>query len=865
MVEGRPLFSIVSAVHDVEPYLPDFIRSIDAQGMAPGLLEVITVDDGSTDGSRAILEAWRDRVPYRVVVLHQENAGQASARNAGLRVAAGEWVTFTDPDDMLDTGFLASAAAFATAHPDIDVMASRVLLLDERRGRIRDRHPRRRQFAAGERIADLEREPNVFTGSSTVSLFRLDRVRGQGIEFDPLLRPTFEDGHFACRMLLSLDRPRIGLLTRSRYLYRKRMVGTSTLDRSFEHPGRYTTFFERGLLDLVRRARERGGTVPAWLAQVLVYELSWYLSENDAASTRLAVPDDLRERFLALFGETARAVDPAVVRDHRVRRLKPAWIDLLVHGFRDEPWCASVASVTAVDRAMRLRRVVYRHTGPIPEEEVRIDGRPQRPAFEKTASLRCFGEPRMAERILWLPEGGRLEVRAAGRELRIETALESRGLTPPDGALPPFRTPGRVGRLRRAVGPRRRLRQVAAWARRLTWRAGARLVYGRSFGDAWVLQDRLQDADDNGERLFEHLRANHPEINTWFVLEAGTPDWRRLAAAGERRLVAYGSRRWKALMLNASWLLSSHADLPVVRPAPVLAILGEPTWKFAFLQHGVIKDDLSPWLNQRGIDLFVVSTGAELASVAGDGTGYAVTAKETRLTGLPRFDRLLERGRVTPPDLARLVLVAPTWRAWLTQPLERGSQRRDLGAELPGSDYLRRWMAILRSPEIEAVIRARGWRLGFMPHPNLQQILPSVDLPEHVERLSFAGSDVQGLYARTALLVTDYSSVAFNTAYLDRPVVYYQFDRDRVLSGAHVGRRGYFDYERDGFGPVATDHDAAVAAILAAIERGPRPAPEHGARISATFPVRDGGACERVVDAVRERSRPWRPDPGGGA
>ena len=52
---------------------------------------------------------------------------------------------------------------------------------------------------------------------------------------------------------------------------------------------------------------------------------------------------------------------------------------------------------------------------------------------------------------------------------------------------------------------------------------------------------------------------------------------------------------------------------------------------------------------------------------------------------------------------------------------------------------------------------------------------------------------------------------------------------------------------------------AAERAVVAAIEHGPRPAPEYQARIDATFPIRDGGACERVIAAIEELSRPYRP------
>jgi CDP-glycerol glycerophosphotransferase (TagB/SpsB family) len=273
----------------------------------------------------------------------------------------------------------------------------------------------------------------------------------------------------------------------------------------------------------------------------------------------------------------------------------------------------------------------------------------------------------------------------------------------------------------------------------------------------------------------------------------------------------------------------------------------------------VIKDDLSPWLNQHDHDLFVVSTVPERESIAADGTSYAVTRKEVRLTGLPRFDRLLRRAAEVPPEDRNLVIVGPTWRSSLALPLERGTQRRDLRSQFWDSDYVQRWLAILGEPEIADALRERGWQLGFMPHPNLQDAFSQLELPAHVTSLSFAGSDVQGLYARLGLLVTDYSSVAFNAAYLDRPTVYYQFDREDLLAGGHVGRPGYFDYERDGFGPVTVHHEAAVSAIVAAIRRGPTPGQPYADRIAEAFPDRDGRACERVVAAIEELSRPWVP------
>ena len=138
----RPRFSLVSAVYDVEPYLDEFIASIEAQGLPAGALEVIAVDDGSTDGSPARLEAWRDASSIPLTVLHQPNAGQGAARNRGLAVATGEWVSFPDPDDVLEPGYLQALLRFADANPQVEMLGAAIRVLHDVDGSVRSTSPR---------------------------------------------------------------------------------------------------------------------------------------------------------------------------------------------------------------------------------------------------------------------------------------------------------------------------------------------------------------------------------------------------------------------------------------------------------------------------------------------------------------------------------------------------------------------------------------------------------------------------------------------------------------------------------------------------------------------------------------------------
>lgn len=92
--------SVIVPVYNTEKYLA---RCLDALvGQTLSSLEIIAVDDGSTDDSPRILETYADRFPNRIRVIHKENGGQASARNIGIREAAGEYVGFADSDDCVE-------------------------------------------------------------------------------------------------------------------------------------------------------------------------------------------------------------------------------------------------------------------------------------------------------------------------------------------------------------------------------------------------------------------------------------------------------------------------------------------------------------------------------------------------------------------------------------------------------------------------------------------------------------------------------------------------------------------------------------------------------------------------------------------
>ena len=94
----NPLISVIIPVYNVKEFLHACVECITAQTYTN--LEILLVDDGSNDGSEAICDEYATRDP-RVCVLHKPNGGQASARNAALDVARGEFISFVDSDDLI--------------------------------------------------------------------------------------------------------------------------------------------------------------------------------------------------------------------------------------------------------------------------------------------------------------------------------------------------------------------------------------------------------------------------------------------------------------------------------------------------------------------------------------------------------------------------------------------------------------------------------------------------------------------------------------------------------------------------------------------------------------------------------------------
>ena len=370
----------------------------------------------------------------------------------------------------------------------------------------------------------------------------------------------------------------------------------------------------------------------------------------------------------------------------------------------------------------------------------------------------------------------------------------------------------------------------------LLWPAAALLrKTRRSYRNLWLVSERGFDARDNGYWFFRYLRERQPQVNACFVIDRNSPDHDRVSRLGPT--VPWRSLRHYLMYLAADRLISTHVQpaAPDLMAYYHLRQVGiRPRGKQVFLQHGIIGNEME-WMHYPLLKLDFFASGGKmeydfLTSTFGFPPGVI------RYTGLCRFDGLARGNRPCGE-----ILVMPTWRGSNYPQGERFTQ----------TAFYRHFQALLDDLRLLSLLEKWDMKLIFYPHIELQKELHRFHSPS--PRVVLAGwrdYDVQTLLTRCRLLITDYSSVFFDAGYLEKPVIYYQFDQEEFRKYHY--HEGYFSYVNHGFGPVVDNEEDLVDAVRASAENDFRMQEEYVERLAAFYPVRDDRNCERTYEIIRE-------------
>ncbi|HDX3444055.1 TPA: CDP-glycerol glycerophosphotransferase family protein, partial [Campylobacter jejuni] len=548
-------------------------------------------------------------------------------------------------------------------------------------------------------------------------------------------------------------------LKNARYFYRKRKEQNSTLDGKSKIKDYYTVVPKLGYLKLLQDIK---GVIPTFIQNVVLYDLFWQIKVLINNPEKLIILNsNEKETFKKLLFFNFELIASENIVSFNIEAYDFFYKKGILSYFKNEDLNQNLAFIESIDDKNDEILIKYYFSGINHERKILLNGKNAIIKHSKIRQYDLLDKVFLYEKRLWIKidkSSKILDIFINSQKLKI--VFNSSFIDDLDLVL-------------KALNKQKKQRAKNA--------------------NLWIFADMASRADDNAEHLYRYVMNNHPKQKIVFTLRKDSCDYLRLKKEGFN-LVDPRSLHFKYLLYKASKVISSHIDKYIFNA------FGGDTLKtkdFVFLQHGVTKDDISSWVNKRKIDIFITSTKAEYNSIAGDFNHYKFSTKEVVLTGLARWDALIKNNVLN----TKQILIMPTWREYLSGKIQKYGVRTK-NPDFTKSLYFQKWQEFLCSKKLENLAKKYGYGVVFIPHPQVRIYLDDFNLPSYI--ITSYKTSMQELFCKSSLMITDYSSVAFEMAILNKPVLYYQFDKDEFFA-KHSYTQGYFNYEKDGFGEVFED------------------------------------------------------------
>ena len=158
------------------------------------------------------------------------------------------------------------------------------------------------------------------------------------------------------------------------------------------------------------------------------------------------------------------------------------------------------------------------------------------------------------------------------------------------------------------------------------------------------------------------------------------------------------------------------------------------------------------------------------------------------------------------------------------------------------SEYFQTINSLINNENLIELAKRYNYQIIFKPHPRVYDYIELFDTNDYVE--IDENTTYQELFKTSDLMITDYSSVAFDFAYMEKPLVYYQYGNDYNFD------EGYFKYKTMGFGEVLSTQEELINTIEDYLKNDCEMKEEYKSRVDNFYKYKDKNNCERVYEAI---------------
>ena len=364
----------------------------------------------------------------------------------------------------------------------------------------------------------------------------------------------------------------------------------------------------------------------------------------------------------------------------------------------------------------------------------------------------------------------------------------------------------------------------------------------------WVVFDQLFKGGDNGQYFFEyaHRRAMEDGVELYYIINEDAPEYPALKKRYGDSIVEFNSTRCKLLSLHAELVLATRAG------AHQYCGIGKTLSMYIgdlfngdvlCLQHGLTIQRIAQYQNRLfdNIKLYFLVSPLERENISHEVYGYSDDMLV--MTGAPRYDGLVS-------DDKRQILIAPTWRRSVTAGTNTKGHQNEYSVNFKNTEYFKVYNSLISDPKLIKTAQETGYDLIYLIHPILSPQIKDFDTSENVRIVPGSEVDYERILCESSLMVTDFSGIQFDFAYMRKPVVYYH---PATLPPQYDS--SVYDYETKALGPVYTEPDELVDSLCDYMRTNCAVKPEYLERIEGFFAFDDRQNSKRVYEEALRYAR----------
>lgn len=354
----------------------------------------------------------------------------------------------------------------------------------------------------------------------------------------------------------------------------------------------------------------------------------------------------------------------------------------------------------------------------------------------------------------------------------------------------------------------------------------------------WLIYEKFSEtAQDNSYFFYKYCFDKYPEKNIYYVMNKKSPDYKKLEGYTDK-VIDFMSVKHLVYLCAAQILVSSeskgHCYAWRVQRGKIREKLLSK--KMVFLQHGVTAMKRVDYVFKKTaankVDLFVATSEYEKEII---NKYFNYDNSEIILTGFARWDVLKDTSK---DNKRKEIFLMPTWRNWLDDVEPHVFEE---------SNYFKNYIELLNSKRLAEVLEKNDLYVNYFVHPKFKAYLDKfTSQSDRINIIQPGEAPVNELMMKSSLLITDYSSVAFDMYYQKKPVLFYHFDIDEY----NKYQGSYIDMENDIFGDKAMTANELISLIDDYATNEFKEKQEYMDMRNKYFKYVDNNNCERVYQAI---------------